>query len=146
VYKRQEVDGTIIEVREGSGLIFRCPLCNRALATGNCSIHGSQEGSPDLRAKVVLDDGTGVLFAVLNTEITEDIIGLSVNECIGRFESDEKRLMDLLSEKLLGRNYIMRGNVIKDDFGSTMLPSAISASALEYMPKVKELLSNLEGW
>jgi replication factor A1 len=140
-----EVAGTILEVREGSGLIFRCPVCNRALSSGSCSMHGEQTGFADLRAKVVLDDGTGALFAVLNTEITEHLLCMGVAECEKRFAQEEKRLVELLEHKLLGKRFRMKGNVIRDDFGSTMLPNGIAADEEPYMDHVMELISKLEG-
>lgn len=139
-----EVSGTIIEIRDGSGLIFRCQECNRALINGNCSIHGQQEGIPDLRTKVVLDDGTGALFAILNTEITEQILGMDVKECESKFCDDEARVVEHLSGRLLGKEFLMRGNVIRDDFGPTVLPSILESDEGEYMDEAKALMDVLE--
>jgi replication factor A1 len=139
-----EVSGTIIEIRDGSGLIFRCPACNRALINSNCSVHGQQDGLPDLRTKVVLDDGTGALFAILNTEITERILGMDVKECESRFCDDEARVVEHLHEKLLGKEFVMRGNVIRDDFGPTVLPSIVEPGEEEYMEEARSLLEVLE--
>lgn len=139
-----EVAGTIIEIRDGSGLIFRCPSCNRALINNNCSVHGQQEGVPDLRTKVVLDDGTGALFAILNTEITESILGMNVKECETTFCEDEARIVDHLSEKLLGKEYVMKGNVIRDDFGPTVLPAMVEPEDVEYMDEAEALMEVLE--
>ncbi len=139
-----EVFGTIIEIRDGSGLIFRCQTCNRALINGNCSIHGQQEGIPDLRTKVVLDDGTGALFAILNTEITEQILGMDVKECESKYCDDEARVVEHLSCRLLGKEFLMRGNVIRDDFGPTVLPNILEPDEGEYMDEAKALMDVLE--
>ncbi|MGA1821110.1 MAG: hypothetical protein ACMUIG_01125 [Thermoplasmatota archaeon] len=142
-----EVAGTIIEIRDGSGLIFRCPSCNRALMNGSCSIHGNQEGIPDLRAKVVLDDGTGALFAVLNTEITEEILCMNVGECVEKFQDmGEERIVELLGQMLLGKDYILRGNVIRDDFGPTVLPSTAVPERAEYLDEARSLIKEMEGF
>ncbi|MFW3145709.1 MAG: hypothetical protein ACMUIE_02730 [Thermoplasmatota archaeon] len=139
-----EVSGTIIEIRDGSGLIFRCPECNRALVNGSCSVHAQQEGFADLRTKVIMDDGTGALFAVLNTEITEEVLGMSVSNCMDEFCDDQEKIIKLLNEKLLGMDVSMRGNVIRDDFGPTMLPSLVREEKEEYMDEVKALNDILE--
>lgn len=139
-----EVSGIIIEVRDGSGLIFRCPACNRALINSNCSVHGQQEGIPDLRTKVVLDDGTGALFAILNTEITEEILGMGVGECESKYCDDEARIVDFLNEKLLGKEFVMRGNVIRDDFGPTVLPNLVAPDEEDYMDEATALMDVLE--
>ncbi|MFO8050093.1 MAG: hypothetical protein R6V01_00130 [Thermoplasmatota archaeon] len=139
-----EVKGTVIEIRDGSGLISRCPECNRALMNGSCSVHGEQDGNTDLRTKVVLDDGTASLFAVLNTEITEEILKKTVSECAEQYRDQEERIVAELKEKLLGRDMIMRGNVIRDDFGPTMLPSRVKEDQGEYMEEAKALSEILE--
>jgi replication factor A1 len=139
-----EVKGTIIEIREGSGLIFRCPECNRALVSGSCALHGQQEGMPDLRTKVVLDDGTGALFAILNTEITESILGKEVSECVDEFCDEEERIVKLLNDKLLGRDFVMRGNVIRDDFGPTVLPAQVVLEEEEYLDEARTMLDVME--
>jgi replication factor A1 len=139
-----EIAGTIIEVRDGSGLIFRCPECNRALMNGTCNLHGQQEGIADLRTKVVLDDGTGALFAVLNTEITEQVLGRNVTDCVQKYCDDEERIVDELNSKLLGRDYVMRGNVIRDDFGPTVLPSQVVEEEVNDPEEAQAMLDIME--
>jgi replication factor A1 len=139
-----EISGTIIEIRDGSGLIFRCPECNRALMNGSCNIHGEQEGVPDLRTKVVMDDGTGSLFAVLNTEITEEVLGRSVTDCVEKFCDDDEVILRELNLKLLGRDYVMRGNVIRDDFGPTVLPAQVTREQLNDVEEAQAMLEIME--
>ncbi|MBN1539511.1 MAG: hypothetical protein JW939_05150 [Candidatus Thermoplasmatota archaeon] len=139
-----EITGTIIEIRDGSGLIFRCPECNRSLLNGNCALHGQQSGVADLRTKVVMDDGTGSLFAVLNTEITENVLGRKVSECVERYQDDDQRIVQELSQILLGRDYVMRGNVIRDDFGPTVLPAQMTKHSSDDMEEARSLLDEME--
>jgi replication factor A1 len=139
-----EISGTIIEVRDGSGLIFRCPECNRALVNGTCNLHGQQEGIADLRTKVVLDDGTGALFAVLNTEITEQVLGRNVTDCVQKYCDDDERIVEELNQKLLGRDYVMRGNVIRDDFGPTVLPSQVTMDEVNDLEEAQAMLDIME--
>ncbi len=140
------VEGTVIEVRDGSGLIYRCPLCNRALMNGSCSVHGAQEGTADLRAKIVLDDGTGALFAILNTEITEELLGLTVSDAIRKFQPMDQSDMVALNKVLLGKEFVLRGNVIRDDFGPTVLPSSITPVDMDCVERARDMLSDLEGF
>ncbi len=75
-----EVQGTIIEIRPGSGFIMRCPECNRVLQDEKCSIHGKVNGKPDLRLKLIIDDGTGAVSCVLNKELTEKILSKTLDD------------------------------------------------------------------
>ncbi|MHB8604676.1 MAG: hypothetical protein ACYDCK_05420, partial [Thermoplasmatota archaeon] len=38
------VEGVVLEVKKGSGLVFRCPTCNRVLQKRECRVHGKVEG------------------------------------------------------------------------------------------------------
>jgi replication factor A1 len=138
-----EVAGTVIEIRDGSGLIFRCPSCNRALSSGSCTVHGPQDGMVDLRTKIVLDDGTGAVFAVLNTELTEQVLGMSVKECEERFCNEESSLVDQLVQRLLGRDLVLRGNVMKDEFGPNMLPAKLEDDPNDTLAEAKRLLDEM---
>lgn len=139
-----EVTGTVIEIKDGSGLIFRCPSCNRALSGGACTVHGPQEGLVDLRTKVVLDDGTGALFAIFNTELTEQVLGMSVNECETKFCDNEAKLVDDLVKKLLGRDLVLRGNVMRDEFGPTVLPARIEDLTDDPLDEARRMLGSME--
>ena len=44
-----EFIGAMVDIQAGSGLIKRCPQCNRALIKGVCGEHGKVEGTYDLR-------------------------------------------------------------------------------------------------
>ena len=70
-----EVEGTVIEIRKGSGLVQRCPQCNRVLQGGTCAVHGAVQGKADVRMKLVIDDGTGSVSAILGRELTEKLLG-----------------------------------------------------------------------
>src|SRR2546428_11422748 len=68
------VRGILIDLREGSGLVYRCPECRRVLRKGACRLHGEVKGQPDLRVKAVLDDGSGAVTAVFDRELTEALL------------------------------------------------------------------------
>ncbi len=79
-----EVEGTVIEIRKGSGLVQRCPECNRVLQEGACAVHGAVEGKADVRMKLVIDDGTGSVSAILGKEVTEKLLGKTMNDSSSR--------------------------------------------------------------
>src|SRR5205823_4517390 len=76
------VRGILIDLREGSGLVYRCPECRRVLRKGACRLHGEVKGEPDLRVKAVLDDGSGALTAVFDRELTEALLDKTLDSCI----------------------------------------------------------------
>src|SRR5512137_2730936 len=76
------VRGVLLELREGSGLLMRCPECKRALQKGSCKIHGRVDGYPDLRVKAILDDGSGAVSIVLGRELSEKLLEITLDEAM----------------------------------------------------------------
>ncbi|MFW5964165.1 MAG: replication factor A, partial [Natronomonas sp.] len=77
-----EVEGALVDIQSGSGLIKRCPEedCTRVLQNGRCSEHGEVEGEFDLRIKGVLDDGNEIYEVIFNQESTEELTGITLDE------------------------------------------------------------------
>jgi len=141
------VAGIILQIREGSGLIFRCPECKRVLQKGSCRIHGKIDGIADLRVKAVLDDGTGALSVIMNRELTENLIEMSIDECIekARGVMDYDIIRDSIEEKLIARPVEVRGNVMVDEYGPMMIAQHARLIDLDAKEKAEKLLLELEG-
>jgi replication factor A1 len=141
------VNGIVVDVKKGSGLIMRCPQCNRLVQKGLCRIHGKVEGQPDLRIKAVVDDGAGALTAVLNKEITEELVGITLQESLK--EAKEAMNPDVVQEKieerLLAKPIAVRGNVTSDDYGLMMIVTEAHLVVPEVRGEAASLLSELEG-
>jgi len=137
-----EVEGTVIEVRNGSGFIMRCPECNRVLIDGKCQIHEIVEGKPDLRIKVFVDDGTGSVSSVLSRDITEKILGKTLDECK---KMNEKMLIDMMNDVLFARRIVLSGNALGDDFGTTVIAKDVRVVDVDIKEEAEKLFSELEG-
>jgi replication factor A1 len=103
--------GAIVDVQQGSGLIKRCPECNRPLVKGACLDHGKQEGEYDLRVKAVLDDGKTAQDIILNQEMTYKVTGIDVKiaKKMAMDAVDPGVVMDELKHILLGKYYTVKG-------------------------------------
>jgi replication factor A1 len=106
-----EFSGAIVDIQSGSGLIKRCPECNRALVKGACGEHGKVEGIYDLRVKAVLDDGEKVQDILMNREITEALTGITLEKAreMATEALDQAVVLDMIKSKLIGRYYVVRG-------------------------------------
>jgi len=106
-----EFTGAIVDVQSGSGLIKRCPECNRALVKGACGEHGKIEGLYDLRIKAVLDDGEKVQDILMNREITEAFTGITLEKAkeMATEALDQGVVLDVIKSKLVGRYYVVAG-------------------------------------
>jgi replication factor A1 len=142
------VQGVILDIREGSGLIFRCPECRRATQKGICRIHGEVEVNPDLRVKAVVDDGSGAVTAIIGTELTEKILGKKVKEAkkIAEEKMDPSVISDELKELLLAKPIQVRGNATLDDFGLTMIVNDLDDIEVDIEKEARALLEETEGY
>ena len=134
-----EVEGTVIEIRKGSGLVQRCPQCNRVLQAGSCAVHGAVQGKSDVRMKLVLDDGTGSVSAILGRELTEKILGKTLDESLA-----EERQMEEMNMVLFGHRVSLRGNALGDQFGVTIIARDAARADFNIPGEAERLSQELE--
>ncbi|WP_254524665.1 Single-stranded DNA binding protein [Natrinema caseinilyticum] len=117
-----EVSGNVLAVREGSGLIQRCPECYRVVQKGQCRTHGDVDGIDDLRVKAILDDGTGTVTVVLDDELTERVYGGTLDDALeqAREAMDQEVVADTIRERIVGREYRVRGHLSVDEYGANL--------------------------
>ena len=108
-----EVEGALVDIQSGSGLVKRCPEedCTRVLKNGRCSEHGEVEGEFDLRIKGVLDDGTEVHEVIFDKEATEELTGIGLEQAkeMAMDALDTSVVADEMREQTLGRYYRVVG-------------------------------------
>ncbi len=116
------VQGSIVAVRDGSGLIERCPECNRVVQNGQCRTHGDVDPVSDLRTKAILDDGTGAVTVILDDTLTADIYGGDLEEAqaAARAAMDQSVVREDIADQIVGYAYRVRGHLSVDDYGANL--------------------------
>ncbi|MFB6096061.1 MAG: Single-stranded DNA binding protein [Haloferacaceae archaeon] len=142
-----EVVGNVIEVRDGSGLIERCPECGRVIQGGQCRSHGAVDGEDDLRVKAILDDGTGALTAVLDRDLTEDVYGGTLADAkeAARDAMDKEVVAERIAAAVVGRAYRVRGALSVDDYGANLNATAFEPVEESPADEASRLLSEVRG-
>ena len=107
------VEGALVDIQSGSGLIKRCPEegCTRVLQNGRCSEHGDVDGEFDLRIKGVLDDGETVYEVIFGRETTEELTGITLDEAqqMAKDALDTTVVVEEMQADLLGTYYRVSG-------------------------------------
>lgn len=139
------VRGIVVEVKEASGLVHRCPECNRVIRKGTCRVHGEVQGTPDLRTKAVVDDGSGALTAILGRELTEGLLGKTLEACIAEAKEamDQEVIRDQLGDLLIAQPVEARGNVTSDDYGLMMIARESRVLQVDVQEEARTLLEEL---
>lgn len=140
------VEGLIVDMKAGSGLIKRCPHCNRSILNGVCTAHGQVEGTPDLRLKVVIDDGTGALGAIINRADTEALTGVTMKAAEGlAMAQGEGVVAREMASKVLMKRVRVTGNVMSDNFGPSMIVKGASRVEVDVESEAAKLLDEVEA-
>jgi replication factor A1 len=107
------VEGALVDIQSGSGLIKRCPEddCTRVLQNGRCSEHGQVDGEFDLRIKGVLDDGEAVTEVIFDREATERLTEMTLEEAkdLAMDALDTTVVAEEMVDDVLGRYYRVTG-------------------------------------
>ncbi len=137
------VEGNILSIRPGSGLIARCPECSRVVQKGICRVHGKVDEKNDMRIKAIIDDGTGALTLVLDSRLTLKICGITIEEAreITKTAMSRKAVEDEIKRKIIGRRFAARGNMSKGEFGITF----VAVDAWEPAGSIPEQAQRLLG-
>jgi replication factor A1 len=141
------IEGVVVGVLPPSGLVHRCPECRRLVTGGLCRVHGRVTGVADLRARLVLDDGTGAATVAAGREATERLWGIALEDARERLRGlpDASVLEEQLVEAVVGRRLVVRGSATRDDFGLTVTPETIEPAEIDLEAAADELAARLHG-
>lgn len=140
------VIGAVVDVRRGSGLIERCPECNRSIMNGECQAHGKVDPVMDLRLKLTVDDGTGAINAIVNRELTEKLTGITLDMANGmaKARGSIEPVARELAQKMLIRKLSIVGNVLVDEYGPMMIVSSAESVEEDLKKEAEKLLAAVE--
>ncbi|ADI74787.1 nucleic acid binding OB-fold tRNA/helicase-type [Methanohalobium evestigatum Z-7303] len=141
------IEGNIISLRSGSGIITRCPTCNRVIFKNKCRAHGTVEGYHDMRIKAILDDGTGAITVILNRELSEIVYGSSMYEAEDIIQNtlSQDAVYEDMRRRLIGKYLGVCGNSSNTDFGPTLVAKSVWVPDGSLDDRVHNLLKRLEG-
>ncbi|WP_435194540.1 Single-stranded DNA binding protein [Natronomonas sp. EA1] len=142
-----ELVGNLIAVRDGSGLIERCPECSRVIQNGQCRTHGAVEGEDDLRVKGILDDGTGTVTVILDDELTADIYGGGVEKAKehARDAMDKEVVAESIAEDIVGKEYVVRGQLSVDEYGANLDATSFELAEDDPAARATALLAEVDA-
>ncbi len=140
------LEGLVVDVRQGSGIIRRCPQCNRSMLNGACTTHGAVEGVMDLRLKVVLDDGTGAISAIINKNDTEKLTGVTLQAARGLAAVQGEGVVGReMASKILMKRIKIVGNVMSDDYGPSIIVKSAETVGVNIEAEANKLLDEVEA-
>ena len=104
--KLSKLIGKITQIYDGSGLIQRCPKCNRWIIDNFCMVHSDVKGVWDLRIKARFDDGKERSTLIFKRGITEKSANITLEEAK---KLGEAATLERIREALFGKNFEVEG-------------------------------------
>ncbi len=125
--------GTVVSVREDSGVIMRCTQCRRVTRDGECSSPacvGKVETQQDIRLRLVIDNGEVTASVLINKPAALELMNTSEDKMVSDIESEGKmEYVQSIRDYLLGRELIVGGRSIVDEQGAMILAERAEISA-----------------
>jgi replication factor A1 len=142
-----EVVGNVIAIRDGSGLIERCPQCGRVVQNGQCRSHGQVDAEDDLRTKAILDDGSGTVTTVLDADLTARLYGGDLADALAdaRDAMDREVVADAIRAEIVGHEVRVRGTLSVDDYGATLDAEEFVERDEDPAERAREFLAGVGG-
>jgi hypothetical protein len=111
------IRGWITQIYDGSGLIQRCPKCNRWIIDNFCMVHSDVEGVWDLRIKARFETAKERCTLIFKREATEKCVKISLAEAkvLGEAATLERirtaisgKRVEALGVELNGGNFLVK--------------------------------------
>ena len=118
---RATLTGAIMQVRQNSGLIKRCPVegCGKTLSRMNyCPVHEVQNNFQyDLRIRAVFDDGNETLTLTIPKEAVERLTGMKMDDAVNLATTMPLGFDEIFMrfKKMLTGRYVTVSGTLYDD-------------------------------
>jgi hypothetical protein len=89
--------------------------------------------------KLIIDDGTGSVNAILGKEGTEKLLGKTIND-----SSNDDGLVEEMNSVLFGHRISLQGNALGDQFGVTLIVRDVKHADFNVAAEAERLSQELE--
>lgn len=103
---RLPLSGKIMQIYDGSGLIQRCPKCDRWIIDNFCIVHSDVDGIWDLRIKARFDDGKERCTLIFKKDVTEKSANITLEEAK---KLGEAATLERMRKTLIGKHFEIGG-------------------------------------
>ena len=95
-----------------------------------------------MRVKAIVDDGSGTVTAILDRDLTETLYGGTLDDAMAaaRDAMSKEVVADEIRERIVGREYRVRGNLSVDDYGANVEASEFERADDDPAARASDLL------
>ncbi|MBI2547537.1 MAG: hypothetical protein HYW23_03770 [Candidatus Aenigmarchaeota archaeon] len=136
-----EIKGVVSQLFRGNFLFTVCPMCGSKLENTKCTEHGEVAPSYAMVISFIADDGTGDLRCVLFRNTAEKLCNMSAEE-LSKMDPDKR--YSILSDSILGKEFIFAGKVKKNDMYDRMEMMVNDFKDINPLEESKKLVNEIE--
>lgn len=139
-------EGIVLDVKDDTGIIARCPVCGRTLKGRECPEHGEVSPVNDLGGKVTFDDGTLASTMILNRQQMEKITGKKFDELMKMVVSNPgiPVIKEELEKKILMKPYKIFARIsVKEANRITIYPLELKQLGEDHLQLMKESIQGM---
>ena len=100
----------------------------------------------DIRVKLVIDDGTGSINAILGREVTEKLLGKTLDEWKKTAEKTKNKdtVIEEIKNMLFAHTINIQGNALSDEYGTTIIAKNAEFADIDINNEFDNLYHELE--
>ncbi len=139
-------EGIILDIKDDTGIIARCPVCGKALKGRECPEHGEVSPVNDLIGKVTFDDGTLAATMILNRQQMENITNNSFDNLMKTVISSPgiPIIKEELEKNVLLKPFKIFARLsIKDSNRIVLYPYMLKLLDQKYIEKLRESIQEM---
>jgi replication factor A1 len=141
--KFKEIKASLVQIFPRITFFYLCTECRTSVAEGECCrIHNTQYLKPSVAISGFIDDETGVMKVVFFGQCAETLMGLSAEDAR---KIDKDLLIERINENL-GKEFIIRGKIAKDEYFNSLEIHAIYVDRnINYAKEAEKLFMALKN-
>ncbi len=138
-----EIRAAVVQLFENKLFFTVCPKCGKSVRKENdytCDVHGKVEPQKHVILLGVVDDGTGNMRAVFFREKAQDLSGIESSVLSSMAASEAS---DMIREKVLGSEIVLKGRVQKNKIFETLEIIADEVKEVDIEKESKKLIEEI---
>jgi ssDNA-binding replication factor A large subunit len=143
-----EVKASLVQVFKRNPFFEVCPRCDSRLEKDGdawkCRDHGKVEAKYNLVLSGVIDDGSGNIRVVFFRDMAEKVFGTGM-ELLRKIASENKDSLTIYDQIKLGKEFIIRGKIKKNQFTEKMELVANSVEDVNPKKEAEKMVQRIEG-
>lgn len=102
------LEGKVVSVNKGSGLVAKCPICGRRLARVTCCVHGTVSPVYELSINISVANDKGIHPIVLDGVAAETVTEMNHEEAVKLWKTSTREFLEIIKRRVLDKRISLK--------------------------------------